>query len=212
MQQFLCLESQCRLLQCQQIHQLSYKALSYCWGKKQTKHLLQISKRDVTVCSNLFEALTELLRSRFWGRFCVDALGINQDDEEEKKRQLKNMSGIYYQARRVIIWFGQPSNHFDQALLFLSWFVRQVHDQTSVGIRLLALLESEVWTSPAGIYGHPWFSRVWTLKEVVLARDSTMLFAGREVGNFYDLLALASSTFVRPPRNATKKNSVEWPD
>jgi hypothetical protein len=41
----------------------------------------------------------------------VDAICINQDDIEERNRQVKLMAFIYSRALAVLVWLGRPVSH-----------------------------------------------------------------------------------------------------
>ena len=41
----------------------------------------------------------------------VDALCINQDDQEERARQIAMMGDIYSHAANVIVWLGEADEH-----------------------------------------------------------------------------------------------------
>ncbi len=84
-----------------------YTALSYTWGDQNVCKPTIIDGRKVTVTTNL-EAALQYLREQIsrplmlW----VDSLCIDQDDSEEKSRQVAHMRDIYAQAEEVICWLG----------------------------------------------------------------------------------------------------------
>ena len=49
----------------------------------------------------------------------MDAVCINQDDNDEKAHQLQEMWRIYSNARLVMVWLGDLSDDADIALEFL---------------------------------------------------------------------------------------------
>ncbi|KAK8000564.1 heterokaryon incompatibility protein [Apiospora arundinis] len=89
-----------------------YEALSYTWGGELTNDSprVHIGDHKVPVTENLFEALCSL-RLRNEDRFLwIDALCIDQNDHREKGHQVGQMSSVYRNAERVLVWLG-PSSH-----------------------------------------------------------------------------------------------------
>ncbi|ORY03562.1 heterokaryon incompatibility protein-domain-containing protein, partial [Clohesyomyces aquaticus] len=74
----------------------SYSALSYVWGDAQIKRAILVDDRVVLVTKNLFSALinVHVPASRIW----IDAICINQEDDDEKSWQVQLMREIYVQA------------------------------------------------------------------------------------------------------------------
>ena len=101
---------------------LDYEALSYTWdtdstaGTQQETRVITCSGHEMLIRENLFIALRRLRypdRSRsLW----VDAICINQADNEEKSQQVALMDEIYVNAKEVIIWLGEEEA--DDALAF----------------------------------------------------------------------------------------------
>ncbi|KAK5710528.1 hypothetical protein LTR15_012946 [Elasticomyces elasticus] len=87
-----------------------YAALSYTWGSAENKRLIIVSvdKVDypVFITRNLFMALrglrSRLRKETLW----VDALGINQSDDEERASQVSFMGEVYTSATRTYVWLG----------------------------------------------------------------------------------------------------------
>ena len=160
------------------------------------KIFLQGKRKEVT--PNLFAALRRLrdrcLPSLLW----VDSLCIDQGNTEEKNHQIGLMSLIYARAGRVLMWLGEEANDSGLAMLLLFFldFELSQHDyklspdykhlflkllldmfDTVNNIALWHLLDRSYW------------SRVWIVQEVVLAKDAT-LCCGQWGINFKVILAL----------------------
>ncbi|KAH6707879.1 hypothetical protein BKA61DRAFT_491121, partial [Leptodontidium sp. MPI-SDFR-AT-0119] len=56
----------------------------------------------------------------------VDAISINQDDPEERSKEVARMGGIYRRARRVIVWLGGESEDSNLAMSTLEKVGRDV--------------------------------------------------------------------------------------
>lgn len=78
-----------------------YKALSYTWGAKEAPEQIFIGKDSrFNATKNLFAFLVYLSKMRpdfFW----IDAICINQDDDQERGLQVRLMKQIYQQAMIV---------------------------------------------------------------------------------------------------------------
>jgi hypothetical protein len=87
-----------------------YFALSYCWGDASITRSITIGSHKIEVTPNLYAALRgvrKLTCLRLW----VDALCINQGDNEERSNQVRNMRQIYSRAKEVICWVGNVDYH-----------------------------------------------------------------------------------------------------
>ena len=92
-----------------------YEALSYVWGNPDETVPILIGDHYFKVTKNLHAALLRLRNHYFERIIWVDAICINQADDQEKALQVQNMGKIYDQASRVIIWFGEGTDDSDQA-------------------------------------------------------------------------------------------------
>ncbi|KAJ0122695.1 uncharacterized protein J7T55_003211 [Diaporthe amygdali] len=94
----------------------SYFALSYTWGSATGADdvhdifILNDSKQRVPFCvrRNVWELLTSgVVRKKLSGHpIYIDAICINQLDNDEKGHQIQLMQSVYSQALEVIIWLG----------------------------------------------------------------------------------------------------------
>lgn len=87
-----------------------YYALSYEWGNSLSKQPIIVKSCEieftVTVTLNLHLALEHLLREREDLVIWIDAICINQSDDEEKSLQVLYMRDIYEQAEETFVWLG----------------------------------------------------------------------------------------------------------
>jgi hypothetical protein len=174
-----------------------YKALSYTWdspifhapgvlqGVSQT---IMCNGLEVSVGQNLYDALEQLARSGFQGHIWIDALCINQDDNDERSSQIPLMGDIYAEAVEVIVWLGKDDRFLgdlmwilnQNGLLSRAWQYMQrldleatqkllfpVNERTTVAQDLLAKWQG-VWKF---FECRRWFTRAWIVQEIILARD-----------------------------------------
>jgi hypothetical protein len=130
-----------------------YEALSYVWGEPNTSLSVSIDGRRLHVTANLHAALQNVRNSLLERILWIDAICINQRDDEEKGQQIGYMAEIYSKASRVIIWLGGPENGCDKALEEICLDADQLstssYDDPQVKERLSTLLH------------RPWFERIW---------------------------------------------------
>jgi hypothetical protein len=85
-----------------------YDTLSYTWGNPADTRMIRVDQQDIDVSANLFMAL-RALRCRFsTATVWADALCINQNDDDEKSKQVALMGRIYKQGRQTWVSLGCP--------------------------------------------------------------------------------------------------------
>jgi len=144
----------CPLLYSKKAH--PYEALSYVWGPESNQRPISLDGDEFLVRENLHQALFHL-RDEFVERVLwVDAICINQHNDNEKSHQVQSMAKIYAKASRVVVWLGAASDDSDLALESLrmaaeegKMTARRSWDPTFNGKAILSLLERD------------WFQRIW---------------------------------------------------
>ncbi|KAM0338876.1 hypothetical protein ACHAPU_011158 [Fusarium lateritium] len=92
-----------------------YNALSYTWGEPIFSRRTNINDYFLTVTPSLHDCL-EHFEQYIGAKIWIDALSINQMDDEEKSRQVQAMDRVYRQATKVLIWLGAEADGVDQAM------------------------------------------------------------------------------------------------
>ncbi|KAK0616356.1 heterokaryon incompatibility protein-domain-containing protein [Immersiella caudata] len=164
-----------------------YEALSYCWGPSTPRVTLFCNGTAVSVTANLGDALRARRSPESTRILWVDALCINQTDNDEKRIQVPLMNRIYRGASTVRVWVGNdtPSQPITQALNILRnvyrLCVRFGWDLNFPYIMLNRSLlkesgfpdmDDKAWRSIKYLVEMPWFSRTWIIQEVVLSRGA----------------------------------------
>lgn len=131
-----------------------YDALSYVWGDPDETLPIFIDGQVLHITANLRAALLRL-RDRSLERIIwVDAVCINQANEEEKGHQIQSMARIYGQAIRVIVWLGEAQDDSNQALETIRSVAEDEYTNVSNNQKaVLALIQ------------RPWFERIWVRKQ-----------------------------------------------
>jgi hypothetical protein len=79
-----------------------YYALSYSWGASAETFPFACDGRNLPVRQNLLQALSRL-NDIVDGSIWIDAMCINQNDDEEKMAQIQMMTDVYKKALRVMV-------------------------------------------------------------------------------------------------------------
>lgn len=126
----------------------------------------------------------------------IDAICINQEDAQEKAKQVTVMDRIYSRATYVLVWLGKD----DGNVALAAQTIRKLYPAADSG----ALVESGIipyrdqgpqkynqsgilyvnqreWTALAALYLRQNFQRLWCLQETVLPDDMVMFLGEREI-------------------------------
>ncbi|PYH38078.1 HET domain-containing protein [Aspergillus neoniger CBS 115656] len=145
-----------------------YEALSYTWGSGIKSQSILIDGSLLSVTENLHTALIYLRDHQLERVLWVDAVCINQKDEDEKAKHIPYMRAIYAQADRVMVWLGEPDDNEGNALDTIH---RLAEDKVLMLSTSATVLSSGVnYNACLKMFRHDWFRRIWVLQEVGVAR------------------------------------------
>lgn len=222
-----------------------YHAVSYTWGDPKSNTFILMNDKALEVRTNCEFALKQVYwyrksqsflyrkrqshlyretRSEWYTEsryFWVDALCIDQSNDEEKSKQVAMMGSIYKNASHVLSCIG---DHADDSLFFfeslyglahyvvrpkdvlryngyggvgISLRFRLLHRHSSIHRFALALARLAV---------RPYFTRIWILQELQLAQHLTIL-CGRHLLTKNDALYLFGGLLVDLNRLSEDKDS-----
>ncbi|KAK4960011.1 hypothetical protein LTR10_002900 [Elasticomyces elasticus] len=150
-----------------------YAAVSYTWGAPSNSCFIVLDGTRFPVRTNLRRFLSTVreLPGAWAGWFFLDALSINQHDDEERSLQVQLMPEIYSNALQVLAWLGPCYNGSDQAMFELGrkasyWQIkRNVHRiwNTAPGASIRALCH------------RPYWSRLWVFQELMLGKQIQLM-------------------------------------
>ena len=148
---------------------LSFEALSYVWGDTSDRIPVYLQDSSFLVTKSLYEALIHLRQPTeriLW----IDALCINQADPKERASQVAQMRHIYAMASTVVVYLGawEGSN---TAFDFIETLGTDPH-QHYVSLTELRIdpKSNGILRSLLEFFNLPWWNRVWTVQEYVLAQ------------------------------------------
>jgi hypothetical protein len=83
-----------------------YEAISYVWGDPSKTQSMVCNGAVMGITESIYGALTRLRLPDAARRLWADQICIDQDNADEKNRQLPLMNLIYRNAGRVLVWLG----------------------------------------------------------------------------------------------------------
>jgi hypothetical protein len=131
----------------------------------------------------------------------IDAICINQQDNEEKDHQVQHMGEIYRNAKLVVVWLGPSkdnSNLAMQSIPALSRTMRTIPFEipnTELHSYDLPRERNPIWLALGYLFQREWFRRLWTFQEVALAKE-ILFVCGRKTVE-WDPFASAAEELYR---------------
>ncbi|KJR89310.1 uncharacterized protein SPSK_06275 [Sporothrix schenckii 1099-18] len=192
----------CQLFETSLAEAPGYSALSYTWENdeptrgSESPHDISIDGHAVPVTSNLYAALQQIRPETGHIILWIDALCIDQSNELERGDQVRQMGQIFSTAEEVLIWLGPSLSDNDEngiQILFesINWIDGHATHAQTVGYttswatlcsdwmrqRPLDMLDTERIQRQAQkeLLTRRWFTRVWILQEVAVAKTARVL-------------------------------------
>ena len=137
-----------------------YTALSYVWGDTTTLQHILVNGHEFHITFNLHTALRYMRDPHRKCLIWADAICINQSDDEEKNRQVRQMGNVYRNATHTIIFLGEPTENSDTVLGAV--------ESSTTSIVVGEAREALPWHD---VLDRPWFQRVWVYQELIFSRD-----------------------------------------
>ncbi|KAH0536826.1 hypothetical protein FGG08_006324 [Glutinoglossum americanum] len=204
-----------------------YEALSYAWSEGWLSHHIVCDGLELPVTASCYNALLRLRRRNRLITLWVDSICINQSDDGEKSGQVKLMRRIYWKAEKVDIWLGPGNKDSDYAFDWLQSAtlgkhtllgmrfrnfpgnmmpgealraLRMLPELTSVALRRLGFRNSQPdykHEAMRDLIDRDWFKRMWTMQELVMAREPVII-CGEKIVRWNNLLwgIIAASEFA----------------
>lgn len=154
-----------------------YEALSYTWGDPKGESQVPCrgdafevfdlvvggDEQNLRIGYNLMCALKRIRHEAESRTLWVDAICINQEDDQEKSWQVKSMAQIYKHGSKVIAWLGEHDEYVDLAF---------------------DTLEDICWATKAGVWSY--FSEILGVPLEVITADQvgSMIESAQERGDF----------------------------
>jgi len=168
-------------------------ALSYCWGpppQEPEPSKFKTQRGEIAITESLASCLRCLRHKRVGARIWADALCINQQDELEKKFQVRQMGSLYAKAARVIVWLGTARGAADDRSSEID-FLADLHSPlcspdgrchdgraSPVANPAAPARGDKRWGGVNKFLKRSWFTRAWIVQELALGRD-VCIMSGR---------------------------------
>jgi hypothetical protein len=161
----------------------TYFALSYVCGTGANDRKISVDGEVFKVKANLYNAL-ETLRSYFRGEkapkalLWVDAICIDQSDEQEKARQIGNMHDVFSRAQEVLVCLGDVPDDVGLFLHVLAWDELYADLEMKLSPEHLRMLQDSIGMNQ----DHSSSSRVrrWTTSRLAWLMNPSTLLDGFE--------------------------------
>ena len=205
---------------------LSYEALSYAWGCDALRNAVEIKcdGRVLSIGSNLACAMMHIRYETESRLLWVDAVCINQEDKDERSQQVQRMGDIYANAKRVLVWMGEDTaGDADECfaliketnIFLMDMFLRYQSIEDIPPIRYgngFICTDSRKWDMVRRLMNSEWFSRVWTLQEVGLARSAMIIYgkSSMEWSHLVELMLYVASRADVLIQTGTVRSGPIW--
>ncbi|KAL3959396.1 hypothetical protein ACCO45_007558 [Purpureocillium lilacinum] len=167
-----------------------YEALSYCWGKQNDHAIIQLGGEPFKVTKDLAAALEQLCLPDRIRTIWIDAICINQFDPEEKSVQVRMMGNIYRAAQQVLVWVGSARDDTKLAFKQLDRLANVISTPSNAVEEIWEEQDMGSWIECLNdLIQRPYWSRAWTVQEVVLARD-VVIHCGPHTTSFFNLASI----------------------
>ncbi|CAG8961592.1 hypothetical protein HYFRA_00006126 [Hymenoscyphus fraxineus] len=167
---------ECQILHVRLSQKPLYEALSYTWGDEDESQHLLIRGEKYGLRENLWSAIKQLRLERTTRCLWIDAICINQTDTAERNHQVDQMSLIFSQAARVVVWLGQSTEAIDDTLSFIA----QVNEGSEFGDYPKQYFLDH-WWGYTRLRERPYWTRLWIIQEVALASRIVLRCGSYEV-------------------------------
>jgi len=203
---------------------LNYEALSYVWGDATVTVSIRLNGHKFQVTTNLEASLRALRYLKHERLIWIDAICINQSNIEERNQEVRRMGQIYRNALRVVIWLGRgtgfgniisllparPNRSIrpaDDTCSILNSLANANADDVDAAAIILQRTGDQMYYSLllSKFFGSAWFSRVWILQEIALAKTAIVGYGDNWLQ--WDQLLSAVDTLRR---NQLGRNKHIW--
>jgi hypothetical protein len=109
-------------------------------GRRQN-HAENLINNKLIIHESLEIALRHPQKERNTLTLWVDVICINQEDTDEKNRQVQQMTDIYLNATQVVIWLSPAADESDEVIGYLTLIGREYHEHGLTGTTAFRLIE-----------------------------------------------------------------------
>jgi hypothetical protein len=156
-----------------------YTTISYTWGSATRDKSIILDGHSYSVTTSVYQILNRIRREDKSLLIWIDSVCINQDDNEEKSKQIMLMKQIYSMASETVAWIGKAGDDSHLAIRSIKKIGQEFGSGdpcwniAAFGENILTHARSETgiqeWKAIEKLLSRRWFHRVWVLQEVALS-------------------------------------------
>jgi len=154
---------------------LPYVAVSHRWEQHAPSSALRMNHLRINTTRNIkacLERLGQRLDPRRPRYIWIDSICVNQQDLQERSKQVALMSTIYRTATYVAIWLGESDESSKLAIRSLRL---AAHSQNSV------MTANRLCDEIIPLLRKEYFTRLWIVQEILLASKLVLMTGDQEV-------------------------------
>ncbi|KAK8030351.1 heterokaryon incompatibility protein-domain-containing protein [Apiospora arundinis] len=204
-----------------------YDALSYVWGSSEPQKVINLEDGSyISAGPNLCLALSDLRRKWRSRTLWIDALCINQQDDNEKGHQVLMMSQVFRTATITRAWLNHEVDPRDPSLRALPKLAGKKHFKKG-GIWVVAYSKRDIilnhlrmaqkvedhdwsfWKPAIDILRDVYWSRIWIQQELIVSQQvrfhlRTTEIPGKHIFRFHDFMRIDSIDNLVPDHPSHK--------
>ncbi|KAI0433969.1 heterokaryon incompatibility protein-domain-containing protein [Xylaria sp. FL1042] len=184
-----------------------YTAISYAWGDADDKRSIQIGKTKISVAVSLFGALDAIRKREEDVLVWVDALCIDQQNRDERSKQVQLMTEIYAKATLVAIWLGPSENDSQRATELLQDIAIAENDPEEIAALLLSPGQLQAIEAVVHLFQRDYWKRLWVVQEVSNAK-TIKVFCGGSTAVPWPVYTRAARIFQRHKKDLDSRFSI----
>lgn len=199
---------------------VNYTTVSYVWGpRSQLTHELHTPLGSLSITEPLYFTLKQLRNRHKSVVLWVDAICINQDDDNEKTEQVKMLARIFQNSAQTLGFIQDDEESKEVVEMLMQVRARELRREDSAkwprnlpacpkswNTRGLPPPLDPIWLKTVDFFRNDWFRRVWIIQEVVIARKIKLV-----CGNYtldWDDLYSATQKIDQDPEMRTQGDEV----
>ncbi|KAH8899094.1 HET-domain-containing protein [Thozetella sp. PMI_491] len=201
-----------------------FEAISYAWGSDSRNHTIFCDDCKIRITANLHDALSNVRHENRPRNLWADSICINQQDPEEKSRQVDLMGDIYSVASKTLICLRRDpyGSGFAKGMVALLAELTAMINNTIQSKQLARpgsfpwpkrsdpILRDDRWACFQQLVAYKWFTRGWVVQEAALS-PTVEVHWGMHVFDWDQLLLAAQWASTRA--NSVAPESVwGWAD
>ncbi|KAF2123217.1 heterokaryon incompatibility protein-domain-containing protein [Lophiotrema nucula] len=192
-------------------HKPRFQAISYVWGSPQGTIPVECDGKVLLITPSLEAALLCVRDATSDVILWADAICINQESVAEKNHQVNLMAMIYERANRVLVWLGKDVQDDARDAFAL---IKETNQYFELGLTKYghvdqvptispesSILSIDRWLPLQKLFDQPWFSRVWCIQEIGLAKTAIVLYGSRSI-QWSELIQFILLEYRRPELQA----------